>query len=314
MAKTKNMDKLLEETIKKMEMLSEYSFYRNSTHEADDNQDNNQDMNTPAMGGNQPQDNGGGMDMGMNNNQPQSNGMDNNQGQDNGGMDMNMGDDQNQDNGMDMGDDNMDNDMEGGDDNTDFDMGDGEEGNDMDMNDDMEGGDDTDFDMEGNDDTDFDMGGETPGADDDVIDVSELTDMQSEIKQGQEELSQKQDEQMSDIDSTFQTLMKVLKKYSSALDLQDKKLNDLKKEFAKRNPTEEEIMNVRLHAGGNPFDEKPEEYWNKFKDINNHYKITANNDAPQYQIKKSDIDNFNDRMLDDDFNTIPRTLKEYFIR
>ena len=311
MAKTKNMDKMLEETIKKMEMLSEYSFYRNSTHEADDNQDNNQGMDTPDMGGNQPQNNGG-MDMGMNNNQPQGNGMDNNQGQDNGSMDMGMDGDQNQDNGMDMGDENMDNGMEDGDD--------------MDMNGDMEGGDDTDFDMgegddmdmngdmEGGDDNGFDMGDETPGADDDVIDISELTDMQSEIKQGQDELSQKQDEQMSDIDTTFKTLMKVLKKYSSALDLQDKKLNDLKKEFTKRNPTEEEIMNVRLHAGGNPFDEKPEEYWNKFKDINNHYKITANNDAPQYQIKKSDIDNFNDRMLDDDFNSIPRTLKEYFIR
>ena len=91
----------------------------------------------------------------------------------------------------------------------------------------------------------------------------------------------------------------------------------MKREIAKRNPTEEETMNVRLYAGGNPFDQKPEEFWDKFKDINNHYNITANNDAPQYQIKKSDIDNVNDRLVDksyeDSLNEANRSLKDYFV-
>lgn len=150
-----------------------------------------------------------------------------------------------------------------------------------------------------------------PTENDDVIDITDLTDSQDELNQQQSEL----DDKMTDVDSKLTTLMKIVDKFSDALEANDAKIKDLTKELVKRNPTDEETMNVRLHAGGNPFNEKPEEFWNNFKDINNHYNITSNNDAPQtYEIRKSDLQNIPNNVLDDDYNSIPRTLREYFIR
>jgi predicted house-cleaning noncanonical NTP pyrophosphatase (MazG superfamily) len=147
------------------------------------------------------------------------------------------------------------------------------------------------------------------GPDDEVVDITELTDAQEEIQQNQEEVS----DNLSDVDEKLATLMKVVNKFEKALENNDKKILDLKNDLVKRCPTEEETMNVRLNAGGNPFAQKPEEFWDKFKDINNHYNITKNNDAPQYQIKKSDIDNYNDKILDDSFDDIPKSLHDYFV-
>ena len=153
------------------------------------------------------------------------------------------------------------------------------------------------------------MGGGMPGQDDNVIEITQLTDTQSQMQQAQDE----QNEKLDGVDKKLTTLMSVVDKFTQALDANDAKLNDLKDELRKRTPTEEETMNVRLDAGGNPFRQKPEEYWENFKDINNHYNITANNDAPQYQIRKRDIENVNDKLIDDEFDKIPSTLREYFI-
>ena len=153
------------------------------------------------------------------------------------------------------------------------------------------------------------MGNEQPGPEDDVVDITSLTDAQEELNQTQTTLA----DQMTDVDSKLTTLMKIVDKFNDALEANDAKIKDLTQELVKRNPTDEETMNVRLHAGGNPFDQKPEEFWTNFKDINNHYNITANNDAPQtYEIRKSDVDNFSERILDNDYKAIPNSLKEYF--
>lgn len=161
-----------------------------------------------------------------------------------------------------------------------------------------------------------DMSNEEVGPNDVVVNISDLTNSQEAIQQQQEELSTQMDSQMSDVDQKLVTLLKVVNKFNDALNANDKKIKDLKQELIKRNPTEEEVMNVRLNAGGNPFAQKPEEFWDKFKDINNHYNITANNEAPQnqYKITKMDIDNVNDTLIDREFDEIPKTLKEYFVK
>ena len=153
------------------------------------------------------------------------------------------------------------------------------------------------------------------GGDNNVIEISQLTDTQQQMQQAQDEQSEKLD----GVDKKITSLMSIVDKFTQALSANDEKISELKREIQKRTPTEEETMNVRLHAGGNPFEEKPEEFWDRFKDINNHYNITTNNDAPQYQIKKGDVDNVNDRLVgsefdDDEFDRIPNTLKEYFTR
>ena len=149
-----------------------------------------------------------------------------------------------------------------------------------------------------------------PGPNDNVIEISQLTDTQTQMQQAQDE----QNEKLDGVDRKLTTLMSIVDKFTQALDANDAKLNDLKDELRKRTPTEEETMNVRLDAGGNPFKQKPEEFWDKFEDINNHYNITSNNEAPQFQIKKGDIDNINDKLVENDLEDIPSSLKEYFTR
>lgn len=295
----KNINLILEATRKRNQELYEYSFYRHGTTEA--GEPNQQADNAiPPAGGNDnaPVDPMGGAQGGAD---PMAGGDPNVMGGDpnamGAGMDPMAGGDPNAmgggaDQGMNLapnaGMDGADS-MAGGDPNA--------MGGDPNAMDPMAGG-------------DMGMDGTQPGPDDNVIDITQLTDTQDQMQQSQDEQSQKLD----DIDSHLATLMKVVDKFTQALDANDAKLNDLKKEIEKRNPTEEETMNVRLHAGGNPFDQKPEEFWDKFQDINNHYNITANNDAPQYQIRKADIDNFNDRNVSKEFDEIPSSLKEYFTR
>ena len=282
----KNINLILEATRRRNKELYEYSFYRHGTTEAGEP---NQQGAIPPAGGNDnaPVDPMGGAQGGAD---PMAGGDPNAMGGDpnamGGGADQGMNLAPNA--GMDGADP-----MAGGDPNV---MGGDPNAMDVGM-DPMAGG-------------DMGMDGTQPGPDDNVIDITQLTDTQDQMQQNQDEQSQKLD----DIDSHLATLMKVVDKFTQALDANDAKLNDLKKEIEKRNPTEEETMNVRLHAGGNPFDQKPEEFWDKFQDINNHYNITANNDAPQYQIRKADIDNFNDRNVSKEFDEIPSSLKEYFIR
>jgi hypothetical protein len=284
-------DRLLAETRKRMQQLYEYSYYNSLAEEGED-------QNTMPPAGGDPNAMGGNQ-----NAMPPAGGDPNAMGDPMMGGDPNaMGGDPNamggDPNAMPPagGDPNaMGDPMMGGDPN-----GGGVDGANLAPNAGMDGGDP----MMGG-----DMGGQ-PGPDDDVVDITQLTDAQDELKANQEQTA----EQLEDVDSKLSTLLNVVNKFTKALDANDAKIAELKSELIKRTPTEEETMNVRLNAGGNPFDQKPEEFWDKFEDINNHYNITSNNEAPQYQIKKSDIDNVNDKMISDDFDDIPRTLHDYFVK
>lgn len=296
----------LNETRKRMQQLYEYSFY-NGVMEDDAQADDPNAMggDPNAMGGNP----GGGNSPMMGGSDPNTmggdpNAMGGNPGGGNnpmmGGGDPNaMGGDPN---AMGGGPNAM-----GGDPNA---MGGGIDGANLAPNAGMNGGDQMGDPMMGGDPNAMDG---QPGPDDDVVDITALTDAQDELKSRQEETA----EQLQDVDSKLSTLLNVVDKFTKALDANDQKITDLKSELIKRTPTEEETMNVRLNAGGNPFDQKPEDFWDKFEDINNHYNITSNNEAPQYQIRKGDIDNVNDRMVNNEFDDIddmPRTLHDYFVK
>ena len=296
----KNKKSRLDETVDRMRQLYEYSFYHGTT-EADDNQQQ-QPAQDGGMGGDPNAGMGGDPNMGMGGDpnmgmggDPMGGGM---------GMDPNadMGGDPNADMGGDP------NAGMGGDPNAgmggDPNAG-GVNGADLAPNAGMDG-----EDPMGEGPLGGDMGDEQPGPDDDVIDVTQLTDTQNAIAQGQDEIGG----QIDDVNGKLSTLVKIVDKFTKALDANDEKLKELKREIVKRNPTDEETMNVRLYAGGNPFSEKPGDFWDRFKDINNHYNITANNDAPQYQIRKGDIDNYNEHLVADEFDDIPDSLKEYFVR
>lgn len=134
---------------------------------------------------------------------------------------------------------------------------------------------------------DVEMDTEQPG--DEVVDVDELT-------QSQETTEFKVDH----VDDKLNKVLKVIEKFTDAIEANDQKIEDLKKEFEKRNPTAEETLNLRSLASY-PFSERPDEYWKKQQEHHPNYNIMSNNDIltadeqKEFEIRKGDIDNFNER-------------------
>ena len=134
---------------------------------------------------------------------------------------------------------------------------------------------------------DIDMETEQPG--DEVIDVDELT-------QSQETTEFKVD----NVDDKLNKVLKIISKFNDAIEANDQKIEDLKKEFQKRNPTAEETLNLRSLASY-PFSERPDEYWKKQQQEHPNYNVISDNDVStadeqkKFEIHKGEIDNFNER-------------------
>lgn len=151
------------------------------------------------------------------------------------------------------------------------------------------------------------MGGDVPPMDsmqagDEVIDVDELTNAQETT-----------DIKIDGVNDKLQNLLSVTTKFIAAVDQNNKKLDDLKAEFERRNPTEEEKLNIRSQASA-PYFETPREFWDKKKGSN--YNVIFNNDVDpdkeeeEYVIKRGDIDNVNDRMLSNSLD-FPSKVSDY---
>ncbi len=261
----------LEEAVKRIQKINEYTFY-DSTMVEDDQDPNAMGGDPNAMGGNP---NGGMPPMGAD---PNAMGADPNMmgGDPNGGMapmdDPNaMGGDPN--GGMPPMDDPN---AMGGDPNA----------MDADPNGGMPPMDDPNM-MGGEDIEDIDMETEQPG--DEVVDVDELT-------QSQEATEFKVD----NVDDKLNKVLKIISKFNDAIEANDQKIEDLKKEFQKRNPTAEETLNLRSLASY-PFSERPDEYWKKQQQEHPNYNVISDNDVStadeqkEFEIRKGDIDNFNER-------------------
>lgn len=140
---------------------------------------------------------------------------------------------------------------------------------------------------DGEDIEDVEMDTEQPG--DEVVDVDDLT-------QSQETTEFKVD----DLDSKLDKVLKVISKFNDAIEANDQKIEDLKQEFAKRNPTAEETLNLRSMSSY-PFSERPDEYWKKQQETHPNYNVISDNDVPtseeqkEFEIRRGDIDNFNER-------------------
>lgn len=143
------------------------------------------------------------------------------------------------------------------------------------------------MDGDGEDIEDVEMDTEQPG--DEVVDVDDLT-------QSQETTEFKVD----DLDSKLDKVLKVISKFNDAIEANDQKIEDLKQEFAKRNPTAEETLNLRSMSSY-PFSERPDEYWKKQQETHPNYNVISDNDVPtseeqkEFEIRRGDIDNFNER-------------------
>lgn len=132
--------------------------------------------------------------------------------------------------------------------------------------------------------------------DDEVIDVDDLTDAQQETE-----------DKVDGVSTQLVRLLKVVSKYNDAIDRQNQEIEDLRKEFEKRNPSEEEMLNIRSQAGY-PYSEQPKDYWkNKVKE-NPNYNVMFDNNIPtnkeqeKFEIKDSDLNGLNYKNISDSFD------------
>ena len=153
-------------------------------------------------------------------------------------------------------------------------------------------------DVEVSDENGFDTETTQMQSDDEVIDVDDLTSAQEETEY-----------KIDGVDDKLIKISKVISKLIPAIEANNEKIEDLKAEFEKRNPTEEEKINLRSQSSY-PYSVKPKDYWqNKEKDGN--YNIMYNNDISpdkeekEYILRKSDIANgsIDDRSVYKSFNT-----------
>lgn len=144
--------------------------------------------------------------------------------------------------------------------------------------------------------SDFD-GSDVPSSDDDVVDISEFTDSQKETEKDIEKMDKK-----------FAILMKQLGSFEELIRQNDAKIEDLKTEFEKRNPTQ--IEKLSMHSTkGYPFNTSVDEYWKEKEATSNYSPDDDKNgkEQGQYVITKNDINgsvdwkSISDSLDDDDF-------------
>lgn len=280
----------LEESINRLRKINEYIVNPDGNYEADDPNQQNTDGQTPDMGGD--------------NQMPPMGGQNNMQQQ------PQMGNDPNGGQAPDMGGDGsmppMDGqapDMNGG-------MPQGGDAPAPDMGGDTSAVDsigtevpDDGTDEEGDEESD---GEDTVGADDEVIDVDDLTNSQEAAEY-----------KIDGVDDKLTKLLGMISKFEQAIEANDTKLDDLKSEFEKRNPTNAERINIRS-MNSKPFNVNPTEYWDEQRENNPNYDVISDNSvAPNdeekvYKITDDDLKDFTSGDLEKSFSKFPKDLKDYF--
>ena len=139
---------------------------------------------------------------------------------------------------------------------------------------------------------------------DEVIDVDDLT-------QSQEATEYKID----GVDDRLSKIYAVVRKFSDQLEKNEESIMALKDEFEKRNPTEEEKLNIRSQSSY-PYSETPKDYWDKKTQENPHYNVMYNNEVSpseeqkKFEITKDDISGLNMKSISDTLD-IDQSLNKY---
>ena len=145
---------------------------------------------------------------------------------------------------------------------------------------------------------DFDAaGGDMQQPGDEVLDVTELTDKQEDIEK-----------EVSEIGGKFDKVMKALGAFEELVRANNEKIEDLKAEYERRNPTQVEKLSMQT-AKSYPFNVTPEEFW-KEKEATSNYSTEDDDNGKeqgQYQITANDVAGatdwkaISDSLDDDDF-------------
>ena len=132
---------------------------------------------------------------------------------------------------------------------------------------------------------------------DEVIDVDDLTNAQEETEA-----------EVSKINDKFDKVLKAIGAFEELLRSNDEKIEGLKSEFEKRNPTQVEKLSMQT-AKSYPFNVKPEEFWAEKEATSNYSTEDDQNGVKQgqYVITAKDIagetnwKEIADSLDDDDF-------------
>lgn len=133
---------------------------------------------------------------------------------------------------------------------------------------------------------------------DEVIDVDDLTKSQEDTE-----------EKVDDLDDKFEKLYKAITNFEDIIDHNNKKIEDLKAEFERRNPTQIEKMSMQTQ-NSYPFNVTPKEYWNNKEQTSNYRTDYDDNgkEQGQYVITKDDANNavdwkaISDSLDDDEYH------------
>lgn len=120
--------------------------------------------------------------------------------------------------------------------------------------------------------------------DDTVIDVSDITDSQKDIEA-----------EISQVNDKYEKVVKALGAFETLLKQSNEKIEDLKGEYEKRNPTQVEKLSMQT-AHSYPFNITPEEYW-KDKEATSNYRTEDDDNGKeqgQYVITKNDVNGATD--------------------
>lgn len=146
--------------------------------------------------------------------------------------------------------------------------------------------------------------GDGTGPDDEIIDVDDLTNAQEAAEA-----------KIDGVDEKLTTLIAVMNKAKSAIDASNAKIAQLQKEIEERNPTEQEKLNLRSQANA-PYSQSPRQYWEEKAKEDPRYDVMFNNDVPtdkeqeEFVLRKSDLKGVNPKMMERSFDYSP-TLGDY---
>lgn len=125
--------------------------------------------------------------------------------------------------------------------------------------------------------------GDTMQPDDEVVDITELTDAQEDMS-----------DDIKNVGNKFDKLLKTIGKLEAMLQSNDDKINSLTSEFEKRNPTNIEKLGNQV-TKSYPYSVKPEEYWAD-KTENSNYSTEEDNNGKGnevYSITNADVNDNN---------------------
>ena len=140
----------------------------------------------------------------------------------------------------------------------------------------------------------MDDGMDTMQPDDEVIDITDLTDAQEETQENVEEFADE-----------FKKAFGLIKSLEKMLNSNSSKIEELENELKKRNPTPMEKMSNRA-ANSYPFNVSPKEYWDEKEKTSNYSTEDDNNGADdEYTITVGDVSGSDWKSIsdsiDDDF-------------